>query len=536
MRIPVPVRQLFTLLAFAGLFVALTLPNRVAWITREAFIFFPLEFMVIGLLLLVPGRLGNGLRVVLAVLLGLSLLLRGADLASHEIFARPFDLVFDSHLLADGSRLLTGALGSWAALGIGLVLALVSALLGWLAFFLLGRIQDVLRSRAKVAGIGLLSLLLAWTALQQAGWSRTGHFAWDQLVIHSRDTLESIRDIREFAETVSQDEWVNRSSEALFDQLRGKDVFVVFAESYGRVLLDREPFAASVSATLLQAQQMLEAEGVQMRSAFLTSPTVGGLSWLAHASVLSGAWIDSETRYESLVLSERVTLNQLFREAGWRTVAAMPAITLAWPEGQYYGYDQIYDAHNFGYAGLPFNWVTMPDQYVLATLQKRERDVSNRRPIMAEVALISSHAPWTPVAQLVPWDQVGDGRIFNSQAQSGLTPETVWREVDSIRDHYRQAIEYMLQTLVSYVREYGDDNLVILMMGDHQPAPMVSGDADGRDVPVHLIARDPAIMEAVAHWQWEPGLLPGQGAPVWRMDQLRNRFVEAFSRSHGAAE
>ena len=42
----------------------------------------------------------------------------------------------------------------------------------------------------------------------------------------------------------------------------------------------------------------------------------------------------------------------------------MPAISMAWPEGQYYGYDHVYNAHNFGYRGLPFNWVTLPDQYV----------------------------------------------------------------------------------------------------------------------------------------------------------------------------
>jgi hypothetical protein len=212
-------------------------------------------------------------------------------------------------------------------------------------------------------------------------------------------------------------------------------------------------------------------------------------------------------------------------------VAAMPAISLAWPEGQYFGYDQIYDAHNFGYAGLPFNWVTMPDQYVLSALHKRELEGVNRSPVMAEIALISSHAPWTPIAELVPWNEVGDGQIFDVQAQAGPSPESVWSDVDSIRSHYRQAIEYMLNTLVSYVQEYGDENLVILLLGDHPPAPMVSGDPNTRQVPVHLIAKDPQVIDAIAHWQWHPGLLPGTDAPVWRMDSLRDKFVEAFSEA-----
>jgi len=68
-----------------------------------------------------------------------------------------------------------------------------------------------------------------------------------------------------------------------------------------------------------------------------------------------------------------------------------------------------------------------------------------------------------------------------------------------------------------------------LVMGDHPAAPMVTGDADDRDVPVHFIARDPAVIEAIADWGWQPGMLPDADAPVWRMDRMRDRFVEAFS-------
>lgn len=526
------VQHTLTLAALIGLFVALTIPNRLVWVTPHAFIFFPFEILIIGFLLLLPGRAGQISRLVLSVLLGISLLLRGADLVTHEIFARPFNLIFDSHLLADGSRLLSGVLGQFAAAGVALMLALGALLLCWLAFAILGRVQLILNSGGRVSAAALLVLLLGWTALKTAGWDRADTFAWDQLVLHGQDTVRSLRDIREFESSVNEDIWATRSGDGLFDRLQGKDVLVIFAESYGRVLLEREPFAESVTVTLQQAQSALAEQGMLMRSAFLTAPTVGGLSWLAHASALSGAWIDSETRYKTLILSRRATLNRLFRDAGWRTVAAMPAISMAWPEGQYYGYDHIYHAHNFGYEGLPFNWVTMPDQYVMSALQRLERDREDRAPLMAEIALISSHAPWTPIAELVPWDKVGDGRIFDDQAQAGPTPEQVWSDVQSIRDHYRQSIEYMLNTLVSFVQEYGDDDLVILLMGDHPPAPMVSGDADGFDVPVHLISRDADVMDAVSHWNWQPGLLPDADAPVWRMDRLRDQFIEAFSSQY----
>ncbi|WP_108126305.1 hypothetical protein [Saccharospirillum mangrovi] len=525
------VRHLITFVCFVGLFIALSLPNRLVWIAPPAFVFFPLELLVIGFLLLIPGVVGKVVHALLAVLLGLGLLLRGADLVTHEIFARRFNPVFDSHLLADASRLLSGVLGSLASVLVALGLVLVVALVCWLAYMMLGRIQRTLQIEPRLSGIALLALLLVWGGLKAAGWSRADTFAWDQLVAHGRDTLHSLQDMQEFAATVGDDAAAELPADGLFSRLEGKDVYVVFAESYGRVLLEQDPFKDSITEKLNWAEDTLEAEGLQMRSAFLTSPTVGGLSWLAHGTLLSGAWIDSENRYNSLMLSERVTLNRLFHRAGWRTVAGMPAISLAWPEGTYYGYDQIYNAHNFGYEGLPFNWVTMPDQYVWSALQARERSVQNRQPVMAEVAMISSHAPWTPNAHLVPWDQVGDGKIFNDQAQAGPTPEEVWSDVTTIRQYYRQSIEYMLEALVSYLQEYGDENLVVLILGDHQAAPMITGDPDNRDVPVHLIARDPAVIEAIESWHWQPGLMLEANAPVWRMDEVRDRFVEAFSDS-----
>lgn len=521
--------SLVSVLAFACLFVILTLPNQLARVTPQIFVYLPLELMIIGLFLLIPGRAGDIFRLLLTILLGLGILLRVADLVTHQIFARRFNLIFDTHLLADGSRLLTGVLGDFAAVAAGLIIAAVTALLCWLVYVMLRHVQNTLRSMPRLTGVVLTCLLLIGLVLQSTGSSRAGTFAWDELAQHSRDTVESFRDIREFAVTVNQDEWAERSGADLFDRLQGKDVLVVFAESYGRILLEREPFADAMRASLQQAQSTLEADGAHMRSAFLTAPTVGGLSWLAHASVLSGAWIDSETRYESLIISRRATLNRLFRDAGWRTVAAMPAITIAWPEGNYYGYDHIYHAHNFGYKGLPFNWVTMPDQYVWSALYARELHDADRRPVMAELTLISSHAPWTPIAQVVPWEDIDDGRIFNDQAQSGPSPEEVWADVESIRDHYRQSIEYMLATLVSYIESYGDKNLVVLVMGDHPPAPMVSGDTESREVPVHLISHDPAVIDAISDWQWQSGLIPDNNAPVWRMDSLRDRFIEAFS-------
>jgi hypothetical protein len=70
---------------------------------------------------------------------------------------------------------------------------------------------------------------------------------------------------------------------------------------------------------------------------------------------------------------------------------------------------------------------------------------------------------------------------------------------------------------------------VLVVLGDHQPFPVVTGDGAGADVPVSVVTRDPAVLDRIAGWGWQEGLQPGPRAPVWRMDAFRDRFLTAFS-------
>jgi hypothetical protein len=104
----------------------------------------------------------------------------------------------------------------------------------------------------------------------------------------------------------------------------------------------------------------------------------------------------------------------------------------------------------------------------------------------------------------------------------------VWHDRSSIRAAYLQSIQYTLSTLISYVKTYGDSNLVLVFLGDHQPAPIVSGDGASHNVPITIVAKDPSVLDRVAGWNWTTGLKPGPQAPVWRMDSFRDRFLTAF--------
>jgi hypothetical protein len=348
------------------------------------------------------------------------------------------------------------------------------------------------------------------------------------MLYHAQQIVISAQETEEFTEQLAHDPYAGQASETLLDKLRGKDVLLIFVESYGRTMFDTPEYASVIKPILEQGQAQMRQQQIYSQSGYLQSPTYGGVSWLAHSTLLSGLWINNQSRYDRLVQSDRLSLNQLFKRAGWRTIGVQPAHTMDWPQGQYFGYDHVYSAKDLAYQGLPFNWITMPDQYTLAKVYEKELSQRPRVPVMAEMALISSHAPWSPLPDLIDWQQVGDGRIFN-QARHGDSAETVWQDLHKIREQYAKSIAYTLQTLISYVLQNTDEQTVLVILGDHQPASFVTDQSSSYAVPIHIISRDPAVMEAISTWHWQPGMLPDDRTMALPMDQWRDLLLTTFS-------
>jgi hypothetical protein len=179
----------------------------------------------------------------------------------------------------------------------------------------------------------------------------------------------------------------------------------------------------------------------------------------------------------------------------------------------------------------------MPDQYVLSALQRLELAEPSRSPVFAEVNLVSTHAPWTRIPELIDWADVGDGSVFDGMPVGQVSASALWSDHEAVREAYGRSIEYTLNALISYVLHYGDERLVLVVLGDHQPSTVVTGRganpnapmADlSHDVPISIIAHDPAVLDQIGEWGWEDGLRPSPRAPVWRMDAFRDRFLGAF--------
>jgi len=502
-----------------------------------------LPVIIAALVLAGAGLAGQVLRVFLTVVITAIAALKLADFGTFIAFNRGFNLLVDINLLSAAWVLAQGAFGVLlSALALSAAIAAV-ALVAWALWWATGAWARAAPARSSrlVAGVLLLpALAVAAAEIAEAHRVVTLPDAVSQMIPGAAFTarvgverVEQIRDTRadleSFREAARNDPMEGVAP--LFDRLGTRDLIIVYVESYGRSSFENPLYIPTHTETLRAIEADLSAQGLAMRSAWTTAPMVGGQSWLAHGSVASGLWLDNQGRYRALLASPRRTLFHYAQRAGLRTVAIKPAHIFPWPEGALFGFDAIYSAADLGYEGDPFNWVTMPDQFTLHAFDRLERErpqgAPGRTPVVAQVALVSSHAPWVPIPPVIDWDEIGDGRIFNQWANSGDPPEVVWRDHDYVRDQFRLAIDYNLQTVGAWAARQVDDPPLIVMLGDHEPARFVSG-VDGFDVPLHIIG-PPELVDNFSPLGWTEGMIPDPDLPSVRMDGLRDLLLRSLS-------
>src|SRR4051794_12907730 len=519
-----------TVLALLLVWGALAAPDQPTGFTLGAFVRLPLELLVVVVLgVLLPATPRRVLAVVAGLVLAVLAIVKGLDIGFITAFDRPFDPISDSTYVGIGIETLGDAIGkSSAHLAAAVIAVLFLALLALPALALL-RLTRVAADHRGWALRGAAALGVVWVGLRVMDAPVASTSASTLAVREVQSVQSGLRAHEILARAIPRDRFRATPGDQLLTGLRGKDVLLLFVESYGKVAVQGSSFSPRVDAVLDRGTAQLRADGFSSRSAFLSSSTFGGLSWLAHITTQSGIRIGTQRGYNQLAKSDRLTLSAAFKRAGWRTVSEDPANKRTWPEGaSYYHYDKIYDRRNVGYRGPAFGLPPMPDQYVLAALQRLELAKRHRPPVFAEVDLISSHTPWTKIPRLIPWDKVGDGSVFHRVPVEESTKASLFGDARRARSAYGHSIEYSMSTIISFVRRYANDKTVVVLLGDHQPATLVTGPGASHHVPITVIARDSKVTDQIAGWHWDDGLHPSPQAPVWPMAAFRDRFLTAF--------
>jgi hypothetical protein len=318
------------------------------------------------------------------------------------------------------------------------------------------------------------------------------------------------------------------------------DVYLVFVESYGAVAWQRPDIAARLVESRTRLAAAIATTGRGVVSAWVRSPTFGSGSWLAHASLLAGTAVRDGDDYARLLLRPRVRLTDAFRADGYRVLALMPGLRQAWPEGDYFHFDDIYGAARLDYHGPEFGWWRIPDQFALAQFDALEAArepatppsglqppgaAAARAPRFVFFPTISSHMPFRPTPPYQgDWQRLLGPVPFGDEAARAIAQAPEWTRLGPA---YGDSLAYAQRTLAGYLERHDGQPLVMLLLGDHQPPAAVSGEGAVHDVPVHVIADRPEVLEALLERGFVPGLDPA-GAPIGEMHALGPMLISAL--------
>ncbi|WP_018948637.1 hypothetical protein [Thioalkalivibrio sp. ALMg11] len=527
-------RLLLTLVALNAVLLGLEVPRYAGlapyWLAWEA-------VLLVGLFALLPaGRLARGLAWLAGGVLLVLVVLALFEALTRASLTRPLNVIQDWVLLDAVYQLVTGNLGTPATvlLGIVLVAGLIAVIWGASrGLYALSSGSAGARPVPLSLAVGLLGLGLVGTAtgvrdMAPAGTDAPAAGMVQQQIAAGQAAIAENQDFRARLEKSRK-----QAGAQPLPGLSGVDVILGLVESYGVSAVFDARYAPVIVPSLESIGEELDAAGLHVVTGVLEAPIAGGQSWLAHASLLSGLQVRYAGHYDALQAEPRDTLVQDFQATGHHTAMLAPAIQLDWPEGRWFGWDRIVDKHAFDYAGPPFFWVTMPDQYTWSFFEREVRAASED-PIFAMLALVSSHAPWTPILPVLEdWDGIGDGAIFDQWADQGPAPETLWRDFDRVREYYAESVRYSLEVTGAYAARFADEETLFVMLGDHPSAALITGLDTSWAVPVHVISGDPQLLEPFRARGFVPGMQPPSEQAEHGFDALRGWLRDAFGGAPG---
>ena len=475
--------------------------------------------------------LGTAARVALITLVLVWLLGRYAEVTAPALYGRPVNLYWDSQHLPKVAAMLA-EVGPWWLVGLLVVAvtALLAALITALALCV-GVLSHVLRVPAGRRVVGALAG--AVVALYAVGswldWPLRHKYSlpvsatyWQQArFVIAASTADPDRDLPGLP---LPDEGVGR--------LEGDDVLLIFMESYGAVTYDEPSIARTVSPARDELAHAVAETRRHIVSAYASSPTFGGGSWLAHASFMSGVEVRDSGDYMLLLTQQRQTWPKLFQNAGYRASAVMPGLRTAWPEGVFYGFDAIYDEHALDYRGPEFGWWRIPDQFSLARAAELEAGTQSHAPLLIFMPTINTHIPFLPVPPYqADWRRVLQGDPYPpAEVEASLAAVPDW---EALGDPYADAFVYTFTYLAGYVRDRADADETLVLIGDHQPAASVAGAGARWDVPVHVITQHAEVAAALVAAGFVEGVALAPRQPsLLTLPELSVLLLETFGSKH----
>ncbi|WP_395345066.1 sulfatase-like hydrolase/transferase [Ningiella sp. W23] len=327
-------------------------------------------------------------------------------------------------------------------------------------------------------------------------------------------------------------------------QLNSKPNFVFLCiESYGARIYQDPKLAIGLKDVIGKYSDKFDAAELHVSSHFSTAPIYSGGSWLSYCTFMYGTKIENIQLYETLFnthshFDEYQSIFHLLHANDYENVLSCPMggvdnKDVNWDSiKRCFQSDHIIDWDSMDFKGhiLPFFGLKQrycaPDQYVINhtyDFAKKKCD----KPFSMFYCTMNSHIPW-----ISPLSIAEDWRVINSKAYRG---DTTKEKYSSNHDKYIASIAYQLECVMEFALEHQEDDMVLVVFGDHQP-PLIAIPRMGLETPVHVISKNERFISSFREHGFIKGInLRGHKGNI-RHEGFMSIFANACASAYGKSD
>jgi hypothetical protein len=211
------------------------------------------------------------------------------------------------------------------------------------------------------------------------------------------------------------------------------------------------------------------------------------------------------------------TLTRFFAAHGYQTMTLQPwdQPRTGLPSDDIFRRDRVVVHKDLPYHGEPYGVAGVPDQFSLGYFDEHVLKTAPQPRFMFYMAT-STHFDWSSVPPFLRDYK----RLEARWDDADLVPWAPLEGTDAITDpqlgRYFADVVYEWRALAQFIAARKDEDALIVVLGDHQPLLHCGAGPESFNTPLHVIARDPALLDRFADVGLSPGLYtpPGGQTPL----------------------
>ncbi|MEM9549075.1 MAG: sulfatase-like hydrolase/transferase, partial [Bacteroidota bacterium] len=309
------------------------------------------------------------------------------------------------------------------------------------------------------------------------------------------------------------------------------NLYFLYVESYGSYFYKNNSGKEVSFEMLRDFEKDLTENGYKCVSAFSESTTIGGQSWLTYSSMLFGYRIDNNTLFENHLNDENFRkskgLLQLLKSVGYHNYNLNPINPIAGLHVPYeemramYAIDTWFLADDIDYVGDQYGFgQCAPDQYSLnKAMEMIQRD--RQSPYTLFYLTKNSHSPFISPPFVANWKDLNKSGEKQLHVHKGFLKNPRFED-------YQNAIKYEFDTISQFIEDYGKQEDIFIVVGDHQPPILANKEQHGLTTPVHIISRNDKFLLEFHKYGFTKSLIEAKD-PTIKHEAFYSIFLNAFA-------